>query len=44
MAYGEDLAHRVRALLADEGGVTQKRMFGGLAFLVDAKMAVAVSR
>ena len=44
MAYDEDLAHRVRALLADELGVTEKRMFGGLAFLVDAKMAVAVSR
>ena len=44
MAYDEELAHRVRALLADERGVTEKRMFGGLAFLVDAKMAVAVSR
>ncbi len=44
MAYNEELAHRIRALLVDELGVTEKRMFGGLAFLVDAKMAVAVSR
>ena len=32
MAYDEDLANRIRALLADEKGVTEKRMFGGLAF------------
>ena len=44
MAYDEELAHRVRALLANEPQVTERRMFGGLAFLVDAKMAVAVSR
>lgn len=39
----EDLADRVRALIADEAGLTEKRMFGGLAFLVDGKMAVAAS-
>ena len=44
MAYDDELAHRVRALLAPEDAVTEQRMFGGLAFLVDAKMAVAVSR
>lgn len=44
MAYDEVLAHRVRELLAGERGVTEKRMFGGLAFLIDAKMAVAISR
>lgn len=42
MAYDEDLANRVRELLAEELGVTEKRMFGGLAFLIDGNMAVAV--
>ncbi len=44
MAYDEELAHRVRELLAGERGVTERRMFGGLAFLIETKMAVAVSR
>jgi TfoX/Sxy family transcriptional regulator of competence genes len=43
VAYDEDLAHRIRALVADEAGVTEQRMFGGLAFLVDGHMAVAAS-
>ena len=43
MAYDEDLADRIRALLAAESGVTEKRMFGGLAFLVGGHMAVAAS-
>jgi TfoX/Sxy family transcriptional regulator of competence genes len=43
MAYDEDLANEIRALLADEAGVTEKRMFGGLAFLVGGHMAVAAS-
>ena len=43
MAYDEDLANRLRELLAGESGVTEQRMFGGLAFLVGGKMAVAVS-
>jgi TfoX/Sxy family transcriptional regulator of competence genes len=43
MAYDEDLAYRIRELLADEPGVTEKRMFGGLAFLVGGHMAVAAS-
>ena len=34
MPYDEDLAYRIRALLATEGGVDEKTMFGGLAFLV----------
>jgi TfoX/Sxy family transcriptional regulator of competence genes len=38
-----DLPERMRALLSDEDGVTEKRMFGGLAFLVDGHMAVAAS-
>ncbi|TCP53064.1 TfoX/Sxy family transcriptional regulator of competence genes [Tamaricihabitans halophyticus] len=43
MPYDEHLADRVRELLADESPVTEKRMFGGLAFLVAGKMAVAAS-
>jgi hypothetical protein len=43
MAYDEDLAHRLRQLLADETQVTEKKMFGGLAFLVNGKMAIAAS-
>jgi len=41
MAYDADLAHRLRELMADEPGVSEKRMFGGLAFLVGGRMAVA---
>jgi TfoX/Sxy family transcriptional regulator of competence genes len=43
MAYDEDLANRIRELTADEPGVTEQRMFGGLAFLVGGNMAVAAS-
>ena len=43
MAYDEELAHRVRELLADEDGLSEMRMFGGLAFLLDGNMSVAVS-
>lgn len=43
MAYDEDLADRIRELLAGEPDVTEKAMFGGLAFLVGGHMAVAVS-
>jgi TfoX/Sxy family transcriptional regulator of competence genes len=43
MAYDEDLANRVRELIANETGVTEKRMFGGLAFLIGGNMSVSVS-
>ncbi len=43
MAHDEDLARRIRALLADEDDVDERRMFGGLAFLVGGSMAVAAS-
>ena len=43
MAYDEDLAHRLRELLAGEEAVTEKKMFGGLAFLIGGNMAVAAS-
>lgn len=43
MAYDRDLADRVRTVLAGEPGLEEKRMFGGLAFLLDGTMAVAAS-
>jgi hypothetical protein len=43
VAYDEDLANRVRELLGSERGVDEKRMFGGLAFLINGNMSVAVS-
>lgn len=44
MAYDEDIAEYVRELLAGQPGVTEKKMFGGLAFLLDGHMAVAVGQ
>ncbi len=43
MAYDEDLADRLREALATEPGVTEQKMFGGLAFLIGGHMAVAAS-
>ncbi len=43
MAYDEELAKRIRDLVADEPALTEKKMFGGLAFLVGGNMAVAAS-
>lgn len=43
MAYDEKLAERIRDIVSAESGVTEKRMFGGLAFLVEGHMAVAAS-
>lgn len=43
MAYDEDLAHRIRELIAGESDVTEQPMFGGLAFLVAGNMSVAAS-
>ena len=43
MAYDEALAARIRALLSDAPDVTEKKMFGGLAFLVRGNMAIAAS-
>jgi TfoX/Sxy family transcriptional regulator of competence genes len=42
MAFDQGLAQRMREQLADTGGVTEKQMFGGLAFLVDGNMCVGV--
>ena len=43
MAYDEILADRIRAALDTTDGVTSRRMFGGLAFLVGGNMALAAS-
>jgi len=43
MAYDEDIANRVRELVALEEGIDERRMFGGLAFLVGGNLALAVS-
>jgi len=43
MAYDEELAGRIRELVVGEPALTEKKMFGGLAFLVDGNMAVAAS-
>ena len=44
MPYDEDLANRLRELLAAEDAITERRMFGGLAFLVHGNMSVSASR
>ena len=44
MAYDTELANRIRELLAQQAGVDEKAMFGGLAFLINGHMAVAASR
>ena len=43
MAYDEELADRVRAAVRGAGVVKEKKMFGGLSFLVDGNLAVAAS-
>ena len=43
MAYDEDVADRVREQLADEDAITEKKMFGGLAFMLAGNMAVGIS-
>jgi len=44
MAFDEALAERIRTRLDAEPGVTEKRMFGGLAFLVEGNMCVGVHK
>ncbi len=43
MAYDEDLANRLRDLVLGEPGVSEKKMFGGLAFLINGNMSVSAS-
>lgn len=43
MAYDDELVTRIRMVLDGEPGISEKRMFGGLAFLADGRLAVAAS-
>ena len=43
MAYDEALAQRIRAALPDVPGLTEKKMFGGIGFLVHGNMACGVN-
>ena len=43
VAYDLELADRIRELIAGEPDVTEKKMFGGLAFLIGGNLAVAAS-
>jgi TfoX/Sxy family transcriptional regulator of competence genes len=43
MAYDEALADDIRHQLSTESGLTEKKMFGGIAFMVDGNMAIGVS-
>jgi TfoX/Sxy family transcriptional regulator of competence genes len=42
MAFDEDLADRVRDLLGDHAGVSERKMFGGIGFMIEGNMAVGV--
>ena len=44
MAYDEVLAARIRSLLVERGDVTERKMFGGIAYMVADHMAVGVIR
>jgi TfoX/Sxy family transcriptional regulator of competence genes len=43
VAYDERLAGRIRKVLGEERGLTEKKMFGGLAFLINGNMSVSAS-
>lgn len=43
MPYDEGLADDIRARIANHSGLTEKQMFGGIAFMVNGNMAVGVS-
>lgn len=42
MAYDEGLSQRIREILTDQSGVIEKKMFGGLAFMINGHMSVGV--
>ena len=44
MAYDEHLAERIRGVLRGRDGVTERKMFGGIAFMIGGNMAVGVTR
>jgi TfoX/Sxy family transcriptional regulator of competence genes len=43
MAYSEELADRIRPLLADRGDMTERKMFGGLCFMLNGNMTCGVT-
>jgi TfoX N-terminal domain len=43
VAYDEGLARRIRRLIGDDRALSEKKMFGGLAFLINGNMSVAAS-
>jgi hypothetical protein len=43
VAYDEELADRIREVVRGESGLSEKRMFGGLAFLIDGRLAASAS-
>jgi TfoX/Sxy family transcriptional regulator of competence genes len=43
MTYDEKLAERIRELVGSESGLTEQKMFGGVAFLIGGNMAIAAS-
>ncbi|MCY4365832.1 MAG: TfoX/Sxy family protein [Chloroflexi bacterium] len=44
MAYDESLAHRVRKMLAPVGDITERKMFGGLAFMLSGNMCCCIDK
>ncbi len=44
MAFDEDLANRIREIVGTEPGLSEQKMFGGLAFLINGHMSLAASR
>ena len=44
MAYDEELAERIKAVIRDLPGLEEKRMFGGVAYLVNGNMACGVHK
>ena len=44
MAYDEALASRVRETLGENPEITERKMFGGIAFMLSGNMAVGVSK
>ena len=44
MAYNESLADRIRGVLATQSSITERKMFGGLAFMLNGNMVCGVTR
>ena len=44
MAYSETLADRIRAIVGDGPGLTERKMFGGIAFMLNGNMFCGITR